>query len=151
MDGLPIYLFHPGHACYRSGPNTCPGLCDEGELHTVTSVFADTAALGKYAEQMHNTSAPNIKQVLEGNAFDARMPETGVAAETLTVQFNIQNLADWRFDPETGKYLRWIESVDLNQNITWCRLLTGSQRNNWHSRMCHRAVCAVYRARFNTA
>jgi hypothetical protein len=100
------------------GPNTCPGLCDEGELHTVTSVFADTAALGKYAEQMHNTSAPNIKQVLEGNAFDARMPETGVPAETLTVQFNIQNLADWRFDPETGKYLRWIESVDLNQNIS---------------------------------
>jgi hypothetical protein len=99
-------------------PSTCPGLCDEGDQHTVTSVFADTAALSKYGEEKLNTAAPNVKQNLEGNAFDFRMPEAGVPAEALTVQFNIQNLADWRYDAETGKYLRWIESVDLNQNLT---------------------------------
>lgn len=112
-----------GTRAITQGPNTCPGLCDDGPLHTVTSVFADTAALGKYGEQVHNTSAPNVKQLLEGNAFDSQAPETGTTGETLTVQFNIQNLADWRYDPVTGKYLRWIESVDLNQNITMVPLI----------------------------
>jgi hypothetical protein len=100
------------------GTNTCPALCDEGAQHTVTSVFANTEALGRYAEQNFNTSAPNVKQNLEGNAFDERVPENGVQADSLLVQFNIQNLGEWRFDPETGKYLRWIESVDQNQNIS---------------------------------
>jgi hypothetical protein len=106
-----------GPRAIAQGQNTCPGICSDGP-QTVTSVFSDTAALSRYAEQVHNTAAPNIKKSLEGNLFDGNLPEVGKSADTLLVQFNIQNLGEWRFDPETGKYLRWIESADLNGNIS---------------------------------
>jgi hypothetical protein len=111
------------------GPNSCPAICSDGP-QTVTSVFADTAALNQYAVQNFNTAAPNVKQNLEGNVFNSNVPEMGVPADALLVQFNIQNLGEWRFDPESGKYLRWIESVDLNQNISMTPLTdrnTGEQ------------------------
>jgi len=106
-----------GPRAITQGPNTCPAICSDGP-QTVTSVFANTAELTRYSEQTLNTAAPNVKKALEGNAFNSNLPEDGAVANSLLVQFNVQNLGEWRFDPESGKYLRWIESVDQFQNIT---------------------------------
>jgi hypothetical protein len=119
-DQMTVYPFISsilGPRAIMQGPNTCPGICSDGP-QTVTSVFSDTAALSQYAEKTHNTAAPNIKKALEGNAFDPNPPTAGAQADALLVQFNVQNLGEWRFDPGSGKYLRWIESADEYQNIT---------------------------------
>ncbi|HSV85597.1 MAG TPA: DUF3048 domain-containing protein, partial [Levilinea sp.] len=118
-----------GPRAITQSPNTCPAICSDGP-QTVTSVFADTAALTQFAEQTRNTAAPNVKQFLEGNVFNSNAPETGSQADALLVQFNILNLAEWRYDPSSGQYLRWIESMDQFQNISMTPLTdrnTGEQ------------------------
>ncbi|MEN4099878.1 MAG: DUF3048 domain-containing protein [Anaerolineaceae bacterium] len=118
-----------GPRSITQSPATCPAICSDGP-QTVTSVFANTSALSQFAEQTRNTAAPNVKQFLEGNLFDSNLPESGSPAGALRVQFNILNLAEWRFDPASGKYLRWIETMDQNQNISMTPLTdrnTGEQ------------------------
>ena len=109
------------------GPNTCPAICSEGE-YTVTSNFADTAEMTKlYATR---ANADNTKPNLEGMAFNTVPPAGGVAATEFTMQFSRANLGQWKFNPDTKKYLRWIEDEDANMNVTLVPLtdrVTGKQ------------------------
>lgn len=91
---------------------TCPAICDDGS-HTVTSFFANTAELSKLAAKR---GVANTRPNLDGMVFDAAAP-TGEVGDQLTVQFNFYNRGEWRFDRASGKYLRWIESVDAQNNI----------------------------------
>ncbi|GAB4579859.1 MAG: hypothetical protein Fur0022_25980 [Anaerolineales bacterium] len=100
--------------------NTCPGLCRTGN-GDVNSVFVDTAELTTYAVEERNVAseAPN----LEGMRFDPLVPTGDGEGERLQVQFAFNTLSEWRFDPTTGKYLRWIEEVDEANNMTLIPLM----------------------------
>jgi len=103
-----------GRRVIIGGPSTCPAICDDGR-HTVTSVFADTAALTQLATAR---GVDNTKPNLDGMRFDPQVPSGGTPATDITVEYNIQDKGEWRYDAASGAYLRWIESVDNNGNVT---------------------------------
>jgi hypothetical protein len=44
-------------------------------------------------------------------AFDPQAPEDGVPGEQATIAYASLNRGEWRYDPQSGKYLRWIEDT----------------------------------------
>lgn len=92
----------------------CPAICSDGPL-TETSRFANTSELSKYYGS--KTYATNTKQVLDGMIFDSDMIAGGVDGHEAVMRFGKNNEAQWKFDAATGKYLRWIDSVDVNNEF----------------------------------
>jgi hypothetical protein len=86
----------------------CPVFCGE-DTHSATGVFADSAALSRYvSEQGLDNRAPN----LEGMRFSDELPAGGEEGRQVNILFNFFNRAEWRFDAESGRYLRWIEYME---------------------------------------
>jgi hypothetical protein len=98
-----------GARAIMEGDGTCPAICRDTTISKtpiVTNLMADTAAMTTYA------AAHGVKQQrynLDGMAFNYVAPASGKPGTFLTVSFGTNNLADWRYDNTTGKYLRWIE------------------------------------------
>ena len=92
----------------------CPAICSDGPL-TETSRFANTSELSKYYGS--KTYATNTKQVLDGMIFDSDMIAGGVDGHEAVMRYGKNNEAQWKFDAATGKYLRWIDSVDANNEF----------------------------------
>lgn len=90
-----------------SGRSTCPAICDDGR-NIVISVFANSAQMTTYAAQ-HGVSQG--RYTLDGMAFDPQAPTDGSDGQQATILFGSLNRGEWRFDDETGKYLRWIEDL----------------------------------------
>jgi len=88
-----------------SSKELCPGLCDDGRMQVI-SVFGDSAALTEIAEDRGVTQQ---RYILEGMAFDPDAPADGEAAEEIKIQFSSVNPGEWRYDEESGYYLRWID------------------------------------------
>ncbi len=103
-----------GKRAITEAPATCPGICDNGQ-HTVISVFADTKALSEYATKI---GVDNTRQNLDGMRFDPAVPQGGKPGTDLLVQYSFYNRGEWRYDPTSGTYLRWIENVDAKNNLT---------------------------------
>ncbi len=98
-----------GNRAFMEGTNSCPAICRDTTLSktpTVTNLFADTAALTTYAAA-HGVTQQRYN--LDGMAFNETPPANGKPGTFLTVSYGPNNLADWRYDTTTGKYLRWIE------------------------------------------
>jgi hypothetical protein len=93
----------------------CPAICSDGPL-TETSRFANTAELSKYYGT--KTSSSNTKQNLDGMIFDTDIPAGGADGHEAVMRFGKNNEAQWIYDPATGKYLRWIDSVDVNNEFS---------------------------------
>ena len=124
---LPSLFNNLGSRAISAAPATCPALCDDGR-QIVISVFADTAALSKYAAEKRHIAL--IRPNLDGMSFDSRKPASGLQAKSVQVRFNYANIGEWRYDPTAGKYLRWIENMDANNKISLIPLvdnLTGKQ------------------------
>ncbi len=86
--------------------STCPALCRNGDF-TVNGEFADSKLMTDLATTLGvNASKPN----LDGMSFNQAVPSGGKEADTLSVFYNVYNQGEWRFDGDTGKYLRWIEA-----------------------------------------
>jgi hypothetical protein len=90
----------------------CPAICDDGR-GIVTSVFGDSAALTDLAAER---GVDNGKFTLEGMAFDPTVPEGGADGQQATILYSSLNRGEWRYDEETGYYLRWIEDAN-SQNL----------------------------------
>jgi len=90
-----------------SGRSTCPAICDDGR-NIVISVFANSAQMTTYAAQ-HGVSQG--RYTLDGMAFDPQAPAGGSDGSQATVLFGSLNRGEWRFDEESGAYLRWIEDL----------------------------------------
>jgi len=90
-----------------SGRSTCPAICDDGR-NIVISVFANSEQMTKYAAQ-HGVNQQ--RYTLEGMAFDPQAPFGGSDGPQATILFGSLNRGEWRFDEESGKYLRWIEDL----------------------------------------
>ncbi len=104
-----------GERAITEGPGTCPALCRTGS-GDVNSVFVDTELLTKFATE--NRKIPAQRPFLEGMLFDPQAPEAGSQAGTwLQVRYSSAAISEWRFDQESGTYLRWIEDEDADGNI----------------------------------
>jgi len=100
------------------GPNTCPALCRDEALNKVKpeiSVFANSAEMTKYYAARPNST--NTRQNLDGMAFYTLPPSGGVEATELTHEFGKNNYAQWKYDPETKKYRRYIETLEANDVV----------------------------------
>jgi len=95
-----------------SGRGTCPAICDDGR-NIVISVFANSEAM---TEVSSGQGVDNRRYTLEGMAFDPDVPQGDETAEQVSILFSSRNRGDWRFDEDSGKYLRWIEDDAGNPN-----------------------------------
>lgn len=86
----------------------CPVFCGT-DTHDVLGVFANSHEISKYADQL---GMKNEKPDLPNMVFSDAAPANGQPGEKLTVLFNFYNRAEWRYDPQSGKYLRWIEYME---------------------------------------
>jgi hypothetical protein len=89
-----------------NGRSTCPAICDDGR-QIVISVFADSEEMTKYAAA-HGVD--NRRYNLDGMVFDMATPPDGETGNQVNILYTPLNRGEWRFDEESGKYLRWIES-----------------------------------------
>ncbi|PKO12166.1 MAG: hypothetical protein CVU39_25515 [Chloroflexi bacterium HGW-Chloroflexi-10] len=92
----------------------CPPICDVGSF-SVASSFGNTFDMETYlVEQGIN----NDQQNLSGMVFDPRIPENAPLALQVGIQFGVEDRAEWRYDPVSGSYLRWIEaSASQPENV----------------------------------
>ena len=91
----------------------CPAFCGI-DTHSATGVFANSAAISEF---IRASGWENKKPDLPGMVFDDQPPDNMRPAEKVNILFNYYNRAEWRYDPASKKYLRWIESVE-NQGET---------------------------------
>ena len=91
---------------HLEGP--CPAFCGE-ETHSATGVFANSAAISEWVDmQGWQNDAPD----LPGMFFQETPPDGMQPGQSLMILFNYYNRGEWRFDNETGKYLRLIEEIE---------------------------------------
>jgi hypothetical protein len=90
-----------------NGRSTCPAICDDGR-YIVISVFGDSEEM----TNLYDTRGDdNQRYLLEGMAFDLDVPEGGDEGHQANIRYAFVNRGDWRFDQESGRYLRWIEDT----------------------------------------
>lgn len=87
----------------------CPAFCGE-DTHDATGVFASSADLSRYITEMGWDNSPPD---LPGMVFSSENPLGAKHAEVINVLFSYYNRAQWRYDKENGKYLRW---TDFKEN-----------------------------------
>lgn len=120
----PIIQDALGKRAYSRSDATCPALCDRG-FPSVFSVFADTKQLTDLAASSYGVQ--RTRYDLDGMFFSSLIPEDGSPADVISVVFNYYNRAEWKYDQANGKYLRWIEEVDPDNNLKMIPLV---DRNN---------------------
>ncbi len=116
-----------GKRAISQAPVNAPALYDVGQ-HTVTSVFADSAKLTQYAAD--HLSIPKVRPNLDGTSFNSAVPDSSSLGQKISVTYNQVDRGEWRYDPASGAYLRWIESVDTNNTVSMVPLTdqaTGKQ------------------------
>lgn len=95
------------------GTNTCPAMCRDEAINKIKpeiSVFANSAEMSKYYAA--KADATNTRQNLDGMAFNTLPPDGGVAGVEFTQHFGKDNEANWKYNPDTKKYMRWIDSIN---------------------------------------
>jgi hypothetical protein len=83
----------------------CPAFCGES-THDAIGVFANSQAISQYVDQQ---GMQNKKPDLPDISFSDVPPLNAQPGQQVTVLFNFYNRGEWRYDPASGKYLRWIE------------------------------------------
>ena len=94
-----------------NGRATCPAICDDGR-QIVISVFADSEEMTRYAT---NNGVENRRYNLDGMVFDMKLPPDGEEGEEIDILYTQTNRGEWRFDEESGRYLRWIEDTSSGE------------------------------------
>ena len=89
----------------------CPAFCGI-DTHSATGVFANSGAISVLVNAM---GWDNSKPDLPGMVFDDQPPADMQPADQVNILYNFYNRAEWRYDPASGKYLRWIEFIE-NEN-----------------------------------
>ena len=85
----------------------CPAFCGQS-THDAIGVFANSKAVSEYVTAQ---GLKNNKPDLPGMVFSDIPPLKAQPGQQVTVLFNYYNRAEWRYDPSSGKYLRWIEHM----------------------------------------
>ena len=86
------------------------------ETHSIVGVFANSAELTSFATYIGlDNSAPD----LPGMNFSSDVPNHGKYADQLNVLYNYYNRGEWRYDTGRGKYLRWIEYLEDEEDTEY--------------------------------
>jgi hypothetical protein len=93
----------------------CPPICGK-DTHSLEGVFVDPAALGDYLKQSGLDPSLDPGQLV-GASFEAVINEKHETAEELTLWFSNVCQSQWRYDPDSGNYLRWEESDDFSDDF----------------------------------
>jgi len=83
----------------------CPAFCGKS-THDAIGIFANSQAISEYVNAQ---GLKNSKPDLPNMIFSDSHPLMAQYGNQVTVLFNFFNRAEWRYDPASGKYLRWIE------------------------------------------
>ncbi|MHC1784615.1 MAG: DUF3048 domain-containing protein [Anaerolineaceae bacterium] len=107
--------------------STCPALCNM-DPNSIIGVFAEPEKLTEYAEAHGVYPA---RKPLDGMVFSSALPDdSGEPAGIVTVRYNDLDIGEWRYNVESGAYLRWVENVSQDNVVTMVPLedkLTGEQ------------------------
>lgn len=90
------------------GSTNCPPMCREdpnGSNHLVTS----TKDLSAYITQK---GVENKRQKLDGMSFNPATPAGGAPLTQIFVRFSISAYTRWDFEPASGRYLRFQDTVE---------------------------------------
>jgi len=112
-----------GSRAIPSKYSPCPPVCGD-DTHSVTGVFADSAAVTDYARA---NGIPQEKPGLQFASFSDDPPPGGQPGNQLLVQYSEINKGEWEYDASSGKYLRWIEDGNEGEPLTMIPLV---DRNN---------------------
>ncbi len=72
------------------------------------TMFSDTALLWQHAEERGTRMEPRLGT--PGFAFHALPPYGGTPASAFTFEY-VQTKIEWRYDPVSGRYLRWTDGI----------------------------------------
>ena len=86
------------------------------DTHSVVGVYANSAALSDFVDQQ---GLENDKPDLPGMVFSYEIPDHGQYAEQVNILFNYNNRGEWKYDKSSGKYLRWIEYFEDEEDQTY--------------------------------
>lgn len=86
-----------------------------GKVLDETTLFVNTAELTDYVNKYVEIS--NTRRDLRGMIFSDMIHPDNKPAQKLGVQFWTTTRGEWVYDPESGKYLRWIEDVKGDNQI----------------------------------
>lgn len=86
------------------------------DTHSIAGVFANSEALSSYVSEL---GLSNGEPDLPGMQFSYAIPNHGKHADQFRVLFNFYNRGDWRYDASSGKYLRWIEYFEDEEDKTY--------------------------------
>jgi hypothetical protein len=67
-------------------------------------------------ENMSNRGVDDVAQDLDGMFFQLQVPENGAPAQTVMMRFSRGSYNLWEYEPESGRYLRFQDSVSLSDN-----------------------------------
>jgi len=90
------------------GSNSCPALCRE-DPDGYNFLIANPEEIGPYSE---SKGGDNSRQVLDGMAFTHQAPENGQPGENAYVRYSISSYVNWKYDPQSEKYLRFQDSIE---------------------------------------
>ncbi|MBN1439479.1 MAG: DUF3048 domain-containing protein [Anaerolineales bacterium] len=91
-------------------PASCPAICRDPEVKEVeNSAFGNTAELTKYARRVGMLASG--RPVLDGLVFDPAVPDGLNPAAGARIYFSSSATAQWKFDPDSGRYLRFSETA----------------------------------------
>ncbi len=86
------------------------------DTHSVVGVYANSAALTDFVDQQ---GLENDRPDLPGMVFSYEIPDHGQYADQVNILFNYKNRGEWKYDKSSGKYLRWIEYFEDEEDQTY--------------------------------
>lgn len=89
--------------------DSCPPLCRIGPKGAYNTLFANTAEIGPY---LSRRGTNNDRQKLWGLRFDVAIPKSGNPGKLFYVDFSGVSYHYWEYDPESGRYLRFQDTLD---------------------------------------
>lgn len=102
-----------GNRLVLEGSSTCPALCRQ-DPNGYNFLIGNTAEIGKYAA---SRGVENTRQDLSGNTFKHQPPEGGSGGTQLSVRYSISAYVRWDYDPATGRYLRFQDAEEDQNNV----------------------------------
>lgn len=97
----------------------CPPVCGK-ETHDTAGVWVDSSAVNAYLARQ---GIDNSRQELSGLVFDVRQPTNSKPGTFLGAMFGPEDRGEWRYDPASGQYLRWIEEIRSGNKLVMIPLV----------------------------
>lgn len=107
LDRLARTNFYDRVIAEATGYNECPPLCREGDQASTNNLFSSTQDLWRITTDL----GLNARQDLHGMAFFSPPPAGGTPGLLVHLDFQLDyNIVEWRYDPATGRYARWVDT-----------------------------------------